>query len=194
MVDDAVLRHHTDIEYEVFTIDGAFDEDDLGEMLKFVEEREERRDTRSFTASPFKNGKVLDEEFARFIYSRLKRFLPTEFEDRNGVHWSMVGPGRNVFFASMVPGDRFGLHTDTGSEYNVVTSEASKFTVLVYLTEEFEGGRTSFYTDAFVPTCSIEPKRGRTLAFDIDRYHMGEPVSSGKKKWIGIECVCRIIP
>jgi hypothetical protein len=89
----------------------------------------------------------------------------------------------------MVPGNLFGIHTDTGSVYDEIENKFSKMTTLVYLTDDFEGGTTNFFTDAFVPTCTIKPRRGRVLLFDIDRFHEASPVISGVKRWIGVELV-----
>ena len=95
----------------------------------------------------------------------------------------------------MEAGQRFGIHTDTGSEFSeyedvsTKTKECrkSKFTVLG--DEEFVGGETQFFTDDFVETVVVAPKRGRVLLFDIDRYHRANEVKRGVKTWIGIELV-----
>ena len=176
----------TDIPFEVFTIDGAFSEKDL-EMLNSFSSQTSYSEERPFTNSGFKNAKILKPDLASLIHSRICPALPSEYVDRSGKTWTFRGAGQHVFLAEMVPGDLFGLHTDTGSVYDEENKRFSKMTVLVYLTDDFEGGRTNFFTDSFVPTCSVVPKRGRVLVFDIDRFHEAGRVISGVKRWIGVE-------
>jgi Rps23 Pro-64 3,4-dihydroxylase Tpa1-like proline 4-hydroxylase len=110
------------------------------------------------------------------------------------VRWELVGPSRHVFYAAMRAGEHFGIHTDTGSEYERTESGAvscSKFTMLVYLGEDFVGGACQFYDDAFRETVCVRPKRGRVAFFDIDVFHKACPVESGVKTWLGIELVYR---
>ena len=58
------------------------------------------------------------------------------------------------------------------------------------LNDDFENGKTLFYDHDFKHTVTIEPKKNRTLIFDIDLFHKGEQVSKGEKYWIGTELVC----
>ena len=92
-------------------------------------------------------------------------------------------------YAVIEPGQSFPIHTDTGAEYS--KEGESKFTVLVYLSHEFEGGTTQFYTRIFEKTVEITPRAGKILVFDIDLFHAGMPVTNGTKYWIGTEIVCK---
>ena len=186
------VEQHSDIPFEICTIDGAFSEHEIESLALFVKREQNKNNTRTFTSSPFVNGKVLAPKLASILYSKFAHVLPPIFTDRNGKQWSFSQASRHVFYAVMVPGDMFGIHTDTGSEYDDVNSEYSKFTVLLYLGDDFNGGETSFFTDDYVSTAKIIPSKGRILAFDIDRFHKGETVVSGEKLWIGIEIVCQV--
>jgi hypothetical protein len=197
----------TDVPFEVFTIDDAFRREEVEALLGFVEDRvacpAATRDP-PFTESPFTNGKVVHPVLSRALFDRVAEAgaLPPVFRDRGGRSWEWVGGSRHVFYAVLGPGDLFGIHTDTGSVWERSSAAGgaesltcSKHTVLVYLNEPpsaFSGGDTEFFTDAFEPTCTVTPRTGRVVAFDIDRYHRGCEVLSGRKVWVGIELVARL--
>ena len=185
-----VVTQHTDLPFEVFTIDGALSEMEIDALSAFVDARCNRpvRD-REFTNSSFVNGKLLLPDLAASFRDAISDALPAVYTDAVGTRWTGSGASRYIFYARMVPGNHFGIHTDTGSVSDDATNTISKHTVLLYLNDDFEGGDTSFFTDTFHPLCRITPKRGRILVFDIDRYHMGESVKEGVKKWFGIELV-----
>jgi hypothetical protein len=178
--------------WEVFTLDGLFAPAELLELRAYVE-RALRDAPHPFTPSPFANGKAADPALAADIYRRMRPFLPAAFTDRAGATWRFVGAPDHVMYAEMRPGQGFGLHTDTGCEHDVARNRFSKHTVLVYLNDDFEGGGTAFYDDAFAPLALVRPKEGRVLAFDIDRFHAGEPVVAGTKRWIGTELVAETV-
>lgn len=63
--------------------------------------------------------------------------------------------------------------------------ERSFFTFMVYLNEDFEGGRTSF-ADFSSPKrrydgVSIIPRKGMALLFHHPIMHRGDPVTKGRK-------------
>ena len=62
-----------------------------------------------------------------------------------------------------------------------------KYTLLIYLNEDFKGGETVFYDDNFRKTTTIAPKAGSALFFDIALWHEAEGILAGKKYWIGTE-------
>jgi hypothetical protein len=187
-----VVTHLTDVPFEVFTIDGAFSDAELDALAAFVERRcALTTPDRGFTNSPFANGKLRLPALAASIHARVRSALPDVFADRGGRAWLLEGAGDHVFYARMVPGDRFGIHTDTGSFHDASTGARSRFTALLYLRDDFEGGETAFYADDFAPTCTVVPKKGRMLVFDIERFHAGQPVASGVKTWVGVELVGR---
>jgi hypothetical protein len=181
-----------EVDWEVFTLDGLFVPTELLELRAYVERA--LKEGHPFTPSPFANGKRADPALAADIYRRMRPFLPAVFTDRAGATWRFVGAPDHVMYAEMRPGQQFGLHTDTGCEHDVARNRFSKHTVLVYLNDDFEGGCTAFYDDAFAPLARVRPKEGRVLAFDIDRFHAGEPVLAGTKRWIGTELVAERLP
>lgn len=185
------LKQWTNIEYEIFTIDDLFTDKEIDDMKSYVENAS--NDQRTFTYSPFKNGKVISTEMSANIYRHLRavKGIPDCYKDRKGIKWELKGSSKYIYYAKLLPGQKFPIHTDTGSEFGA--GGESKFTVLIYLNDDYTGGCTQFYTYLFEKTVSIQPKKGRTLIFDIDTFHAGEEVISGVKCWFGTEIVYRKI-
>ena len=190
-----VVQQYSSIPFEIFTIDDLYTDDEIEIFLQFVKNADESN--RKFTNSPFKNGKVIHEHFSTLMFERIRKHLPEVYTDRQslqqGRQWEFVRVPKYVMYASICSGKMFGIHTDTGCEYNNRTREYSKFTVLTYLNDDYEGGHTSFYDDDFNLTTSITPRKNRTLVFDMDLFHKGNVVESGEKHWIGTELVCRLL-
>lgn len=183
-----MLTQHSSIPYEVFTIDGLFANDELRGFQGYINEN--AKCVRSFTNSPFINGKVIDPKISSGIYQKLAPHLPKEYTDGQQQKWIFKRATKAVMFAKVDPEQHFGIHTDTGYEYDKNENAYSKYTLLLYLNDDYNGGTTSFYTNDFQKTFYIVPKRGRVLCFDIDLFHSGDKVSDGVKCWIGTELVC----
>jgi len=86
-------------------------------------------------------------------------------------------------------GDSFNLHTDTGLYYDRESQTKSRWTLLIYLNDDFDGGQTEFFDDSWVLTRTIEPVAGTALLFDINLWHRGTEVTKGEKHWIGCEII-----
>ena len=173
------IHHYSDNPFELFTIDGLFTEEECSTWLKAIQ-MTSFKEIRPFTQSNFNNGKVMDPETSQFIYNRIAPHLPSHFQTR-------VVP--YIFFSHIQTGQHFGIHTDTGSEYDIQSNEKSAYTLLIYLNDDFKGGSTQFYTDDLKPTVEIQPKKGRVLMFNIDLFHKGNIVLKGDKYWIGTEWI-----
>lgn len=182
------MKQHGALPYEVFTINGLF-VDMVSEWKDYVMSADPKN--RTFTYAEFKNGKVILPETSQLIWNRMRCCLPDTYKDQHGDVWEFVGVTKYVMYSMIEPGQSFPIHTDTGAEYSA--DGESKFTVLIYLNEDFEGGNTQFYDRDFRMTCSIKPEAGKLLAFDIDLFHAGMPVENGSKLWIGTELVCKRI-
>ncbi len=102
-----------------------------------------------------------------------------------------VAPNDLIMWAKYLPGTEFGLHTDTGLFYDRTKRLKSRYTLLIYLNDNFEGGKTLFYDNNFCLTNTINPKKGDCIIFDIDLWHRGTTVVSGEKFWIGCEIISK---
>ena len=81
-------------------------------------------------------------------------------------------------------GEHFRRHRDESYIRNDI--EASYYTLLVYLNEEFEGGETNF------GDLSISPKEGKGLIFRHDLEHEGGMISSGTKYVLRTDIMYRL--
>lgn len=181
-----MTTQHSDVLFEVFTIDGLYTEEQIEEWHSYIDLSPRER---PFTNSGFKNGKVVMPHVSSEMWDAVSEHLPVIYKDRRNKSWQFARTSKYVMYAKVSPGQSFPIHTDTGAEFGPL--EESKFTVLTYLNDNFEGGSTVFYDDSFNMTAEIAPKRGRTLVFDIDLFHAGTEVSKGNKLWIGTEIVAR---
>lgn len=181
------ITQYSDIPFEIFTIDGLYSSEEIKNYLDFVEFADEKN--RGFTNSEFKNGKIIRPDISSKMYSYICPHLPHTYIDRNNTSWKFIQAPKYIMYAKIKQDQLFGLHTDTGCEYDEIDNLYSKFTVLTYLNDNFDGGHTQFYNNDFQKTVSIEPKENRTLIFDIDLYHKGDQITKGEKYWIGTELV-----
>ena len=86
---------------------------------------------------------------------------------------AVAGLPRSLRFYRYDPGQRFKMHKDGPWKEDGLTSEWS---FLIYLNEDFEGGRTLFRDSAV-----IVPKTGSALLFIHRTWHEGEEVIKGTK-------------
>jgi hypothetical protein len=183
-----MLTHYSTIPFEVFTIDNFLNEEEINHYKHYINTNS--HSVRTFTNSDFINGKVIEPTISTTIYNKILPYLPKIYTDSQTNKWFYKGVTNAVMFAKVEPGKHFGIHTDTGYEYNDFMNSYSKYTVLIYLNDDYDGGNTTFYTDTFQKTYDILPKKGRLLCFDIDLFHSGNRVKNGTKYWIGTELVC----
>lgn len=186
-----VTQHLPNKPFAVFTID-VLSNDEIQNLRDFVD-TQLHNSVRNFTNSDFLNGRLVEPTISERIYNKILPFLPEIYTDFKDKHWEFVRISKTVMFANVEPGKHFGLHTDTGCEFDLRDNTCSKYTVLVYLNDDFMGGSTTFYSDDFDKLFAITPRVGRILCFDIDMFHKGEVVSGGSKVWIGSELVCRCV-
>lgn len=187
-----LTQHEHAHPFAVFTIDDVFSEKEIKFLRDFVE-TQLRKPVRNFTNSDFQNGKIVESTVSKIIYNKIQPVLPESYTDGKGEQWEFTGISKTVMFANVKPGKQFDLHTDTGCEFDIQSNTCSKYTVLVYLNDDFTGGTTTFYSDQFDELFAIFPRTGRILCFDIDMFHKGDMVGSGSKLWVGSELISRCI-
>lgn len=144
------------------------------ECERYINEIENSTHTRPFTTSSnFKNIKYIDEQLANYFYDKVK-----------------IGKRANKYImcAKYTSGQNFNIHTDTGIYFNKKYKEYSKYTLLIYLNDNFDGGETIFYDDSLKEIKRIKPKKGSAIVFDMDIFHKGNLVT-GCKYWIGCELI-----
>ena len=166
----STIVQHGSKDFEIFTVDDVFTELELSRFDGVFEQTES---VSPFTRSAFRNGKAYNTELSTIVWEKLKHLLPCQYESLSGRTRQFTGCAPFIMFAEMIPGQLFGIHTDTGCVFERKGMRESSHTVLIYLTNDVTGGATQFFDASWKSTCSIQPKRNRTLCFDIDLYHRG---------------------
>jgi hypothetical protein len=182
------MQQHSDIPYEIFTIDNLFKTTEITTFKNYI--LTANNNPRLFSDQDFKNGKAIHPEYSKLFYDRIKSYLPKTYTDRQEISWQFQKCPKTIMFANFKPNQSFGIHTDTGCVYSDIKNNYSKYTVLTYLNSDFDGGYTKFYDNNFQETVNITPNENRTLIFDINLFHSGEKIISGNKYWLGTELVC----
>lgn len=151
------------------------------ECEKFINEIDTKQGKIAFTNSGiFENDKYTDKHLADFLFSRI--YNQDSSLQNCRAHDLIITGKYNV-------GNSFGLHVDTGIYYNRKENERSRYTLLIYLNQDFEGGDTEFYDEQFNKIKTVIPETGKALLFDIDLWHKGNEILLGNKYWIGCEII-----
>jgi hypothetical protein len=126
---------------------------------------------------------ILDSpELAEELWARAEEFLPPDAEDEDGQEYSPVGLNERLRFYRYDAGEQFDWHQDFPFERE--DGARSFWTLMVYLSDGFTGGETSFddsYSDEPFETFQVTPRTGTALCFAHHVYHKGEPVLRGRK-------------
>lgn len=116
------------------------------------------------------NNRVIykDNELADELWRQLKPFAPTQI----GIS-KAVGLNELFRFYKYQPGQEFKRHRD--QSYIRDNGDASYYTFMIYLNENYEGGETNFNDMV------IQPKQGLALVFLHNLEHEGSAVKTGVK-------------
>lgn len=111
----------------------------------------------------------IDELLASNLWNRIKEFIPQKL----GFYKSI---GLNEMFRvyKYTKGQRFKMHIDGSFKRNL--NQESKFSFLIYLNDDFEGGETEFRKLG-----KIIPKKGTALVFKHRLRHEGKEIVCGEK-------------
>lgn len=137
----------------------------------------------------FFNQKIICYETSKWLWKKVSNKI--ENYDNMKQDLGIQDVSKYTMSACYGPGGHFGLHTDTGLIDDIKKLE-SKYTMLIYLNDNFEGGETVFYDDNFRKTVQITPKTGMALFFDISLWHKGCPIQTGEKYWVVTELMTKL--
>ncbi|MFT4978683.1 MAG: prolyl 4-hydroxylase [Myxococcota bacterium] len=116
---------------------------------------------------------MLDEpERATWLFERLRARLP---EQHFG--WGLKGLNERLRWYRYGRGERFNWHYD--GSYARSPAERSRLTLMVYLSEDFSGGETSF--DLPDGHRTVKPTTGTVIVFPHNIRHTGAVVTEGRK-------------
>ncbi|MBJ6145975.1 2OG-Fe(II) oxygenase [Hymenobacter sp. BT559] len=108
------------------------------------------------------------EELAQELWTKIQPFVLTPLAASTA-----IGLNELFRFYRYQRGNQFKGHFDQSYIRN--EREASYFTFMVYLNDNFQGGNTTFQK------LRIQPKQGMALLFLHDLYHEGSEVTQGVK-------------
>ena len=124
------------------------------------------------------NTRVIQDDLnlANAIFDRLKDYLPKTFKDV----WELSHLNSRFRFYKYEKGQTFKPHID--GKYKESNTCESKLTLLIYLSESFIGGETTFFDQTEDKLrFKIIPKLGQVLVFDHHQLHSGDPIIDGIK-------------
>jgi prolyl 4-hydroxylase len=110
----------------------------------------------------------IDFDLTAKIWEKFRPFAVNHFGNSE-----VTGLNEMLRFYRYTPGQRFKKHLDGSYVRNA--EEASYFTFMIYLNDDFEGGYTTFDTHA------VKPVKGNALVFYHGMRHAGDEVKSGVK-------------
>lgn len=142
----------------IYVFDDIFSSTEISMFKDFVENQ-------SIENRPYSLDKNYKISF--MIRNKLKQcfVIPEKWSTIQTLIWSFITE----------TDEKSGRHKDNGLELY------SKYTVITFLTDDFEGGEIVFDTQI------IKPKVNRTVIFDKDEYREYMNIKNGKRLWIGTE-------
>lgn len=108
------------------------------------------------------------EELAETLWTRVRSAVPAQLG-----HSQAIGLNELFRFYRYQRGHQFRGHFD--ESYIRSATEASYFTFMLYLNDNFQGGDTAFRD------VRVRPRQGMALLFRHDLYHAGSEVTQGVK-------------
>lgn len=172
--------------FEICSISNLYSNDEIDSYIQLIDDISTKENCFN-TRDIYKKIKRRDPIHSELIFSRIKRLLPEFYLDRKGIKWEIYGVSDYIHYSHIKENEMIGIHSDNGSVYDPNENRYSKFTILTYLTDDFVGGETQFYTDEGM--IQIKPEKNKTICFDIELFHEGNKVMSGNKIWIKTEVV-----
>jgi prolyl 4-hydroxylase len=127
------------------------------------------------------NNRIIYKDIilADTIWAQLKQFAPTKVGNSKA-----VGLNELFRFYKYQVGQQFKRHRDQSYIRNDI--EASYFTLMIYLNDNYEGGETTF------TNLTIQPKQGTALIFFHDLEHEGSSVTQGIKYVLRTDIMFRL--
>lgn len=121
------------------------------------------------------------EELAAALWQKLQPFGPPQLG-----HSTPIGLNELFRFYRYQRGHRFRGHYDESYVRN--EHEASYFTFMVYLNDNFQGGDTTFRG------LRVQPRQGMALVFLHSLFHEGSEVTQGVKYVLRSDVMYRLLP
>ena len=120
-----------------------------------------------------------DKELAQKLWERAMEFIPKRIGNSSAIALNEL-----FRFYKYEKGEQFKKHID-GSFIRSDT-EASYYTFMIYLNDEYKGGETTF------EDCCIDSKKGMLIIFLHSLPHSGSPVTKGIKYVLRTDIMYRL--
>jgi len=202
---------------DILIINGLFDQVSCKKLI-FITEPYYETMTNEFDLSYRDSERflTLDKSLCRYLYDILKPSIEDYFYNTQTIikstnnknrpqipygfgvqgKWKPIGINECFRFSRYkAPSVGFDYHRD--SLYVADFNQRSIYTILIYLNDNFEGGKTSFVETlnerkigqtvkeemigSYKKTTTIEPMTGKAIIFSHNRIHCGEPLNFGMK-------------
>jgi len=151
---------------------------------------------------------IVDQNLANQLWERIKPYVPktanqfletsTYFNEEGGSEWEASGVVERLRIYKYESGEQYPEHMDGSYKRSIVDKHGESYyqqsflTLLIYLNDEFEGGKTGFYPNKQhcrylrdienkIPSIVITPKTGTALVNIHNILHEGAPVEFGTK-------------
>ncbi|MDP4217032.1 MAG: 2OG-Fe(II) oxygenase [Bacteroidota bacterium] len=171
----------------IFTIDGFWTQ---GECERFMARSEEigyqpatveTEKGQKIVETVRNNNRILYEDLtlAENLWQKLKPYAPVRIGNSKA-----VGLNELFRFYKYQAGQEFKRHRDQSFIRNEI--EASYYTFMIYLNDNYEGGETKFDTQ------TVKPKQGTALIFFHDLEHEGGLVRTGIKYVLRTDIMFRL--
>lgn len=178
----------TDIDDNVYLIDDFFTEAEcdnyilLSEQMGYEEAKVQVYGKEMMIKAVRNNSRTtfIDFTLAETVWNKFKPFAVQKFANSQ-----VTGLNEMFRFYKYETGQRFKKHID--GSYIRNEKEASYFTLLIYLNDDFTGGET------IVKELTIKPKKGSALVFYHGIKHSGEPIAEGVKYVLRTDVMYKLI-
>ena len=121
-----------------------------------------------------------DETHAEILWDKIKEHVPRQIGYSHA-----FGLNEMLRFYKYEEGHRFKMHRD--GSYRRNEKEASQYSFLIYLNDDFEGGETVFRSGT-----TFHPKKGSALLFLHGLRHEGALLTSGTKYVLRTDIMYRL--
>lgn len=177
----------TKVAENIFTIDNFLSTEECNNYIKLSEEKgyeQAKVNTEKGSRvieSVRNNNRVLftDYNLAANLWDRLSPYAPQKIGNSIA-----IGLNELFRFYKYEPGQQFRKHNDQSFIRKDI--EASYYTFLIYLNDDFEGGETTFNH------IHIKPKTGTALIFLHSLEHAGTEVTHGTKYVLRTDIMYRL--
>lgn len=177
-----------DLDEHVYLLEDFFSEQECDDLILWSEQRgyEEAKvqvyGKQVMVKNMRNNSRInyVDFDLAERMWERFKPYAVLEFGNSRA-----IGLNELFRFYRYEPGQYFKKHID--GSYIRENGEASYFTFMIYLNDDFEGGETTF--EQF----TVQPKKGTALIFHHPIKHAGEQIRSGVKYALRTDVMYKLI-